>query len=675
MSYYWTFFLSILLAFAAPCCAGSVSAEIPVTQVVLFTSGVGNFVHTGTVDGDAQARLHFSAAQMNDVLKSMVITDLDGGTVGGITYPSQDPLAKTLQSFAVNLSGNPSLFNLLQQLRGSQIRIEAPETLAGKILSVESRQRKVSSGAETTTFTEQVLNLDTVGGIVSVPFDTITRIRLTDEALNRELQQALDTLAQAVDRQRKTLAVRFLGKGPRRVRIGYILETPVWKTSYRLDLQQDRFFLQGWAIVENTSDNDWRQVKLVLVSGRPVSFVQDLYTPRYLQRPIVEPPGYAPLKPKQYSQGVAPAAAPARSMPKEAASVGDKMIPNKALMGRTFEETDQEMTDIQRGVMAAAAADKAGELFKFTVSQPVDLARRQSAMFPIVNTAVKGEKVSIYNRAALKNHPMNGIWLHNDIGVGLSPGPVTVYDGGTYAGDALLGSLSPGNRQLLSYAADLKVLVDSSEKSDQHLTAVKILDGVLHETRLTAWTRTYRMENSAATERQIIIEHPFSPQRTLVIPDSYAEKTDRFYRFQIPLGPGKQESFKVREERVRLHRIGLMDMPVEQLVYYAGSGKISPDMKAVLETLETMKRELEVLKAERRRLAEQSETISRDQDRIRKNIRSVGPASQLGKRYLEKLNNQENRLDQTQKRLDELDRQIDQKQTGLSDYIAKLSVQ
>lgn len=667
----WIFLLTVLAALAAPCQAGPAAAELPLTRVVLFSSGVGNFVHTGTVEDNAQVNLHFSPEQMNDVLKSMVINDLDGGTVGGITYPSQDPLEKTLQSFAVDLSGNPPLYRLLTQLRGTSVRVEAPEAVTGKILSVEARRRKVLSGSETAIITEHILNLDTAEGVVAVPLNTVTRIRLADETLNRELQQALNTLAQAVDRQRKTLVVRFLGKGPRRVRIGYILETPIWKTSYRLDLQRGQFLLQGWAIVENTSDSDWKQVKLVLVSGRPVSFIQDLYTPRYLQRPVVAPPGQAAVKPRQYEEGMAKEMVSDRAVDRM-----KKAMPMAAAPTRSAAQAiDQEMTNIGRGVQAAVSAGKSGELFNFTVNQPVDLARRQSAMFPIVNTAVKAEKVSIYSASVLKDHPMNGVWLHNDTGSGLSPGPVTVYDGGTYAGDALLGSLSPGDGRLLSYAVDLKVLVDASGKSDQQLTAIKVVDGTLDETRLTAWTRTYRLKNNGDSDRLIVLEHPFTPGRKLVKPAGYAEKTDRYYRFKVPLAAGEQKAFEVREERVRLHRMALMDMPVRQLVYYAGSAKISPALKSALETLAGMKRELETLESDRRRLEERTRAITQDQDRIRKNIQSVGPGSQLGKRYLEKLSHQEDQLDEIRKRMAELDRLIRQKKQTLSDTVAKLSAE
>ena len=112
-------------------------------------------------------------------------------------------------------------------------------------------------------------------------------------------------LAAGHDTQKKTVSLDFAGRGRRRVRVAYITEAPVWKTSYRLVLSDtENPFLQGWAIVENTTDEDWEAVQLSLVSGRPVSFAMDMYTPLYVERPVVVPELYASLRPQEYGQGV-----------------------------------------------------------------------------------------------------------------------------------------------------------------------------------------------------------------------------------------------------------------------------------------------------------------------------------------------------------------------------------
>src|SRR5207237_5669142 len=97
------------------------------------------------------------------------------------------------------------------------------------------------------------------------------------------------------------------GAGTRRVRIGYVVESPIWKTSYRLLLDdgKSRGQLQGWAIVENQTESDWNNASLALVSGRPISFMMDLYQPLYATRPTVVPELFAGLRPQVYADGIA----------------------------------------------------------------------------------------------------------------------------------------------------------------------------------------------------------------------------------------------------------------------------------------------------------------------------------------------------------------------------------
>src|SRR6185437_12848798 len=280
--------------------AAPATTEVPVTKVVLFSSGVGYFEHSGSVSGNSATELRFKTSQINDILKSLVLQDQDGGRVGAITYPSQDPLAKTLKSFQVDITQNPSLAQLLNQLRGARVTIQRQaDKLSGTILGVETRTK---GGEKSDSFAVPVLNLLTGATIRAVELPSISNLTLDDPQLQEELTRALGALVQARDQDQKPVTINFTGTGERRVRIGYVVETPVWKTSYRL-LLDDRSKLgklQGWAIVENQTESDWNHVSLSLVSGRPISFVMDLYQPLYATRPIVVPEMYTGLRPQLY---------------------------------------------------------------------------------------------------------------------------------------------------------------------------------------------------------------------------------------------------------------------------------------------------------------------------------------------------------------------------------------
>src|SRR6267142_2242728 len=278
-------------------------ADVPVKVVVLFSSGVGYFEHIGTVKGDSSTELRFKTQQINDILKSLVLQDTGQGKVSTIVYPSQDPIGKTLASFQVDISKNPPLGELLNQLRGAKVKVSVgPEMISGTILGLEKRPKAVEKGQI------EIWQLNLISGatVRSIPLEEVTRLDLEDPTLQEELGKALTALAESRGQDKKPVTINFQGEGERLVRVGYVVETPIWKTSYRLLFGQPNTkpMLQGWAIVENQTDNDWENVELSLVSGRPISFIQELYQPLYIPRPVVYPELFASLRPQTYEAGM-----------------------------------------------------------------------------------------------------------------------------------------------------------------------------------------------------------------------------------------------------------------------------------------------------------------------------------------------------------------------------------
>ncbi len=256
--------------------AAEKSVDVPVTRVVLFSSGVGYFEHNGSVTGMATADLPFETAQINDVLKSLVVYDKGGGSVGAVTYPANDPVSRTLRSFEVNLSGDPTLADILKQIRGARVKVTvADEAVSGTILGVEPRDRPVARpGDAPVVIRTWMVNIVSDTGIRSVPLEDIRNLEIQDDKIKREMNQALAALVQARDQSKKTVTVHFDSKGAagaRAVGMGYLIETPIWKTTYRLMLPEatsKNAELQAWAIVENQTDNDWTDVRPVS-GGRP----------------------------------------------------------------------------------------------------------------------------------------------------------------------------------------------------------------------------------------------------------------------------------------------------------------------------------------------------------------------------------------------------------------------
>ena len=289
-------------ATARPNHHGAPQATLPLTKIVLYASGVGYFQRDGQINGHGQVALRFKVDTVNDLLKSMTVQDFDGGQVSTVTYDSRDPITRTLKSFAIDLTDNAGLGNLLWQMRGERVEVATPNLVQGVIMGVETKKERVG---DKDVIEVEYLNLLTDNGLRSIPLPQVQQLRVTNEQLNAELRQALAVLATSHDTQKKTVTLDFSGQGSRRVRVGYIMETPVWKTSYRLVLSDTEApFLQGWALVENTTDEDWQDVRLSLISGRPISFTMDMYEPLYAQRPVVVPEVYAALRPQTYGQAM-----------------------------------------------------------------------------------------------------------------------------------------------------------------------------------------------------------------------------------------------------------------------------------------------------------------------------------------------------------------------------------
>ena len=121
-------------------------AEIPLKKVVMFSSGVAFYERAGEVEGDKTVDLRFNTRDINDLLKSMVLQDDGGGRISTISYGSKDPITRTLQTFSIDLTSNPTLADLLGQIRGEKIELDGPAAVTGTIVGVEKRKKASRPG-------------------------------------------------------------------------------------------------------------------------------------------------------------------------------------------------------------------------------------------------------------------------------------------------------------------------------------------------------------------------------------------------------------------------------------------------------------------------------------------------------------------------------------------------
>jgi hypothetical protein len=693
--------LALLLAAAIPFAAraeGPRPSHLPLKRVVIFSSGVACFEHAGQVSDDAKIEMQFKTNDVNDLLKSMVVQDLDGGQVSTVTYASKDPITKTLKGFAIDLTTNPTLAQLLQQLRGERVVVEAPNELSGVILGVETRKTRLNDHE---TIETSVLNLLTEQGLRAVSLDAVGRLKLANEKLDAELRKALAVLASSHATDKKSVQLTFLGKGTRRVRVGYIQAAPVWKTTYRLVLANDQKpLLQGWAIVENTSEEDWNNVNLTLVSGRPISFTMDLYQPLYVPRPDVQLELYSSLSPQVYGAdlanrnvyfrtmhgnapgfgGVSLARTAGRGAPAKAAESVDGRVMLGEQVDAAYSRSDFDGEGAGRrwreGIQAAAQAGNVGNLFQYVIATPVSLPRQQSAMLPIANADVKGEKLSIYNAAVQSKHPLYGLRFTNTTDLYLMQGPITVFDGGVYAGDAKIEDVPPGAERLLSYGIDLETEVAPQIKTQpEEYLSVRLLKGVMLTDRKFVRSQEYTVKNSGKQAKAVLIEYPIDTAWKLISPEKPSEKTRDLYRFAVEAKPGEPAKLLVDEQRTERQEIALNNLDDNAIRFYQSVKVVSDRVKSALAEIVKRKNDLQQLVATRQQHEQRIQRIAEDQKRVRQNMERLDRTSELYKRYVKGLTDQEEEVAKLTEKILSLTEQETLQRKSLDEYLMDLDLQ
>jgi hypothetical protein len=677
-------------------------SALPVAQVILYSSGVGYFQREGEVEGSQRIDLSFPVQDINDLLKSMVLQDLGGGHISAVSYDSQAPIDKTLRSFAIDLTSNPSFSQILNQARGEKVEAvlqqsntTQPGTLTGTILGIEKQKQPVGKDGAVEV---ELLNLWCAEGIRSVKLSEVQRLRFLNPVMDSEVKKALEVLALSHDTQKKAVSLSFSGEGKRPVRVGYVVENPIWKTSYRLVLakagKETKPVLQGWAVVENPTDEDWNGVRMALVSGRPISFRMNLYDPLYIPRPLVEPELFASLRPPTYSGAIEDTKKPRDGKEVRRAGAGGRgpgaakgePAPEQLqLFGRPA-RGDQDAAlklangelDLRQGVASAATATEMGDYFQYGIEHAVTLPRQKSAMLPIVQQPVETTRVSIYNEAVQAKHPLLGLKFKNTTGLHLMQGPITVFEGSAYAGDARILDLQPKEERLVSYAIDLGTEVEAvNPNGTDRITKVKITRGIIEATHVQQQSKVYTIKNRSEHERLVVLEHPYRPAFKLVSQDEPKERARDVYRFELPVAPGKSVKRTVTEETSVGQSISISNTDDQSIRVFLTSNSqvISPKVKEAVQGALDLKAKLSLTQRELAQKNQHLNDIVKDQERLRANLREMPPTATAYKRYLKKFDDQETEIEQLRETIKKLQKVEHQQRVALDQYLAKLNVE
>ena len=268
--------------------------DLPVRKVVLYKNGVGYFEHAGSVTGNQRVTIDFTSPQLNDVLQSLTVLDEGGGRIAGVNYNSTTPLAEQLKTLSLGMSDDPTSTELFQALRGQRVEVTGGPggTLTGRLMSIESRteKRRLPPTSSATVDKFYLTLVATSGAVKVIELTPALSVRPLDANLQGQLDRYLELLSTTHSTGLRHLTLDSIGQGQRQLRVSYISEVPVWKSTYRLVFPRDpngKATMQGWAVVDNTVGADWDNVQLSLVAGAPQSFIQPLSQPLYTRRPEI----------------------------------------------------------------------------------------------------------------------------------------------------------------------------------------------------------------------------------------------------------------------------------------------------------------------------------------------------------------------------------------------------
>jgi hypothetical protein len=636
-------------------------STLPIRRVVLYKHGVGYFEREGTVTDYQPVSLTFKQREVSDVLKSLTVLDHGGGVVTAVGYESTTPVEQLLSEISLSIPDDGSLVGLLPQLKGARVAVRAvgsDNPTEGTLLGIDTADNHTTSGIAKQV---RLSVLSDAGGVQTFDLFDVS-VQLLDDGLKRDLDFYLKTHLAAKKKDSRTFTLMAEGGGERTLSASYVLEAPVWKATYRILLNEEGAkdpLLQGWAVVDNTSDEDWTDIDLALVAGLPVSFTHDLYTPRFIKRPNVEvketsgvlPPtveaGFEPML-NEFTSADMPVGAMAAPAPARMARASVKLSTGQIDRLREMER--------QRGassVQTQTRERQVGDLFEYRIDKPVTVKRNQSALVPIVLKPFGGKSVLLYQKHARAENPIRCVEFNNTTGLTLEGGPLTVLDAGSYVGEAMLDTLKPTEERLVGYAVELAVRVtDSIDSRTTPVSRVVIQHGTLTTYSGQLQTTTYTFASKSDREQVVYLDHPRPSGWELIDTPNPHETTENFWRFKFTLPANKQTRFTVTCRTTYSQNWALANTSDDQFGMWVKAGYLDDKSAAAMKNVMTVRATVADYNDTLVRLDAEREKLHAEQARIRENLTSLGDRTSekdLRERYVRTLGKQEDRLEEIEK--------------------------
>lgn len=677
--------------------------QLPVRKVVLYKNGVGYFEHEGRVVNNEAVSIDFTSSQLNDVLQSLTALDLGGGRITAVNYNSTSPIEQQLRIIPLGLGDDPTTADVFAALRGARVEVSGTGigVVSGRLLNLEvsSEQKDNNTIVEHRRLTV----ISDAGAVRTVELSPSVSVRVLDGKLQQEMDRYLDLLAGSRNQQMRHLTLEAQGTGARDIRVSYISEVPVWKSTYRIVFPKGaqtgdttKAILQGWAVVDNTVGSDWDNVQLSLVAGAPQSFVQPLSQPYYTRRPEIGLPESAMLTPQTHEGTLAAALGSATesvtvngsTVPEVLrfnGSIGSPITKSGSNSGFGFGSGGGVMGKAVGGIGSGPPVqDETGnanttgfdDYFEYALSQPITIHKNQSALVPVLQANVQAERVTLWNPS--QPQALRALWLTNTSNLTLDRGSFSIFENGEFAGEGLLDPIHAKEKRLLSYAVDQAVQVKVKDvHGSQRLHHIIVHDGVLIERNDEISECTYVVHNAAPELRDVIIEHPVRDGWKLTSEVKPVETSASSYRFRVATQPDETVSLHVAEARTLSTRYALTSLTDDQMQVLIHGGAGSKQLQQVLSPIFDAKAHVNDLDRRLKQKQDEIDRIVTDQKRLHDNLAGLKDTSeerQLAKRYAGEMNADEDQLLTLRKQYSDLDQQRPEAQASLDSAIRSMNL-
>ena len=542
---------------------------LQLSKVVLYRNGVGYFERGGTVAGDTFT-IRVRKDQVNDLLKSLTVVERKGGRAVSISMPL-DPRAWANAAIATLGPGSGSLAEVLDKLRGTQVTLRTGgSSINGRVLIVEAIQPdrappQPNSHAGDQDFKVTLIRDDQLS---VVRLSKVTGITLHNDDISLQFQRSLDATAGEGMFQQIDVTIRLAGKSSHDLVVSYVVGAPMWKPTYRVVLPEHgkgQALLQGWAVVDNTTGEDWRNVKLALTSGAPIAFRYDLHTPRDVVRTdlsavgstrraqaSVGEAGYAQPEPaatasadkdeetrrpdaKPAGGGGRATTAPAKKRPPPAPPKVSMPAPESVSWGDEVSAVDA--TELARSMQANTQSANISGLSRYDLGELLTVPDGTSTMVAIINQQVEGEETFLFKPGGggpgYEANPYRVIRFKNSTPFALESGPISIYSGGSFVGEGISEPVSAGVAVTIPFAVEASFLVASRQQhSGDELRLIKIVRGVMEienfSRRITTWE--IKSQQPRPDDTTLYVRHPKlggsyelapRPPGTEDLPDAY----------------------------------------------------------------------------------------------------------------------------------------------------------